>query len=917
VLLDRGAEIEALDRLIEAVVAGNGRALVVRGEAGVGKSALLGLLDERASACRVIRLAGVQPEMELPYAGLHQLCAPLLDRLDAIPAPQRDALGRAFGLRSGPAPDRFMVGLAVLSLLDEISRERPLICVVDDAQWLDRTSRQGLAFVARRLQAESLALVFVVQQPDADLRGVPELIVSGLPDEEARALVRSVAHTSLDERVLDRIVGEARGNPLALLEVPRALADGQLAGGFGLPAEPSAPGLLRDSFRRRLERLPPGARWLALIAAAEPVGEPALVWRAAEHFDIDTGAAVAATRDLLQLAGGVRFRHPLVRSVVYQAASPDERRRAHAALAAATDAEADADRRAWHRAHATADPDEDVAAELERSAATAQARGGLSAAAAFLHRAALLTPEPATRARRALGAAQAEHDAGAPETALSLLAMAEAGSGTLSDLERARTGLLRAEIAFAVNRGKDAPGMLIRAARELELLDVPLARETYLQALSAAMFAARLSEGDGVLEAAWAGRVAPAAPSPARAPDLLLDALSVLTTDGASAATPMMKRALEAFAGAGVSVLDELRWSWMAFITAVGRWDEQAWRTLAVRHVQVAREAGALGVLPLALSSRIVVHLHEGELDQASALSEEVQTITEATGLGLTNYGALALAAWIGREAEAAALMEASWRRAVTRSEGIGLTVIQWAGAVLFNGLGRYEEARSAAQQASARPAAPGAALWALVELVEAAGRSGERDMAVDALARLGETTQPAGTDWALGLTARCRALLSDGDDAEASYREAIERLERTRLRVDRARARLLYGEWLRRRGRRVDARQQLRAAHETFATIGMQAFEQRAARELQATGATSRKRIATTGAELTVQERQVARLAGDGLSNPEIAARLFISPRTVEYHLRKVFTKLDISSRTKLATVLPGGSADEARPWR
>jgi DNA-binding CsgD family transcriptional regulator len=903
---DRHSECEVLDRLLDAIRRGESRVLVMRGDAGVGKTALLEYAVERASGCRVARAAGVQSEMELPFAGLQQLCAPMLDRLGRLPAPQRDALRTAFGLSADEPPDRFLVSLAALSLLAEIAEERPLVCMIDDAQWLDRASAQALAFVARRLLAESIALVFAVRasSEEQELLSLPELTVDGLRNGDARALLGSVIRGPLDERVRDRIVAETRGNPLALLELPRGLTAAELAGGFGLPDAPALPGRIEDSFRGRLAPLPDVTRLLLLVAAAEPVGDPVLVWRAAARLGIGVEAAARAeTAGLCEFGARVRFRHPLVRSAVYRAASPEERRTVHRALAEATDPDVDPDRRAWHRAHATAGLDEDVAADLERSAGRAQARGGLAAAAAFLEQAATLTPSPVRRGERALAAAQAKHQAGAPDAALALVATAQAGP--LDELQRARVDLLQAQIAFAVNRGNDAPPLLLTAAKRLEPLDVGLARETYLDALSAASFGGRLATGGGLREAARAARRAPASSQPPRAADLLLDGLSLLFTEGYPAGAPVVKRALTAFRSEDMSPEHGLRWLWLASRAAVDLWDDEAWDVLATRHVRLARDAGALTVLPIALISRIAVHLNAGELAAAAALNDEAEAVTDATGSHLAPYGALALAAWRGREADALELIETNVKGVVARGEGQGLALIDWTTAVLYNGLGRYEDALAPAQQAGEhRVELPFA--WGLAELIEAATRSGMSGRAADALERLSETTRASGSDWALGIEARSRALLSDGETAERLYREAIDRLGRTRVRVALARAHLLYGEWLRRERRRLDARKQLRTAHGLLSAMGMDAFAERAARELLATGETARKRTVETLDELTAQEAQIARLAGDGHTNPEIGAQLFISPRTVEWHLRNVFTKLGVSSRRELRKVLP-----------
>jgi DNA-binding CsgD family transcriptional regulator/tetratricopeptide (TPR) repeat protein len=884
--------------------------LVLRGEAGVGKTALLDYVAERATGFRVARAAGAEWEMELAFAGLQQLCGPMLDRLEHLPDPQGDALRLAFGLSEGPAPDRLLVGLAVLSLLSDVAEERPLVCLVDDVQWLDQASTQAVEFVAQRLFAEPIALVFAVR-PSGEmppLAGMPELVLEGLTNGDARTLLGSVVRWPLDERVRDRIVAETHGNPLALLELPRGLTPAQMAGGFGLSGAHTLSNRIEDSFRRRLEALPVETQRLLLVAAAEPLGDPALVLRAAEWLGIAVGAADAAeSAGLLDIGEWVTFRHPLVRSAIYSSASVDERRKAHQALAEATDPQLDPDRRAWHRAQAAQGPDEDVASELERSAGRAQARGGLAAAAAFFERSAALTIDPTQRAARALSAAQAKAQAGAPDAALGLLATAEAGP--LGELQRARVDLLRAQVAFAVNRGSDAPPLLLTAAKRLVPLDVGLARETYLEALWAALFVGRLASGASLLDVAWAARLAPPSSQPARAADLLLDGLALLITEGYAAGTPVLRRALSEFRSEHIAREEEIRWLHFACRTAVDLWDDEAWYVLASRHVELAREAGALSELPIALNTRVGVHLNAGEFATAASLIEEVRAVTEAVGSEIAPYGAIGLAAWQGREAEARELFNASAKEVVPRGEGVGLTAIQWASAQLGNSLGLYEDALAAARQAGECPEELLFATWGLVEPIEAATRSGMPALAADALERLSETTRASGTDWGLGIEARSRALLSDGDSAECLYREAIDLLGRTRVRVALARAHLLYGEWLRREHRRTDARDQLRTAYEMFVTMGAEAFAERAGRELHATGETVRKRAVETRDELTPQEAQIARLARDGYTSPEIGAQLFISPRTVEWHLRKVFAKLGINSRRQLAIALPGTS--------
>ncbi|MDX6598164.1 MAG: hypothetical protein QOE87_2051, partial [Gaiellales bacterium] len=801
--------------------------LVVRGEAGVGKTALLEYLLERAKGCCIARAAGVESEMELAFAGLQQLCAPLLDDLDRLPGPQRGALATAFGLSTGEPPDRFLVGLAVLSLLAEVAEREPLVCVVDDAQWLDRVSAQTLAFVARRLLAERVGLVFAVREPseEPELAGLPELLIGGLSDGDSRALMDSVLRGQVDERVRDQIVAEARGNPLALLELPRGMTPAELAGGFGLPDAMPLASRMEQGFLRRLQPLPVEARRLLLAAAAEPVGDVTLLWRAADWLGIGADASAAAEASgLIEIGARVRFRHPLVRSAAYRAASPEERRSVHRALAEVTDADLDPDRRAWHRSQAAVGPDEAVAGALERSAGRVQGRGGVAAAAAFLQRATELTPDPVLRGARALAAAQAKFDAAAPEAAVELLAIAELCP--LDALQHAQLARLRGQLAFALRHGRDAPPLLLDAARLLEPLDAGLARETYLDALGAGVFAGRLSGGRVMREAAEAARGAPPGPEPPRAIDLLLDGLAIRFTEGYVASVPPLRRAL-AFAREQEPGQEDLRWLALASPVAHEVWDDEAVHQLVNRAVRFARGAGALRVLPTALIYRAIVHVYAGQFAAASALIEEVDAINEATGnvpLVYTATTSLLLAAWGGQEAQALELIEAILQDATTTGSGRAIGVAEHARAVLYNGLGRYEDALAAAQRACEHDDL-GLFAWALIELVEASARSGRLDIAADALRRLEERTCVADTDWALGVQARSRALLSDGDDADGLYRDSIERLAGTRFTVHFARAHLLYGEWLRRESRYEDARKQLRSAHGMFSEIGMDGF--------------------------------------------------------------------------------------------
>ncbi|MET8655146.1 helix-turn-helix transcriptional regulator [Nocardia aurea] len=907
-LRGRRRECEPLDRLLVDARSGRSQVLVLRGEAGIGKSALLEHLVRGAAGCRIARVGGVESQMELAFAGLHQLCAPMTEHLDRLPGPQRDALAVAFGLSTGSAPDRFLVGLAVLSLLAEVAEEQPLICVIDDAQWLDQVSAQTLAFVARRLLAEQVALVFAVRTPTPEggdpLAGLPELAVQGLRDGDARALLESVIPGRLDERVVDRIVSEARGNPLALLELPRGLTAAELAGGFGRPDARPVASQIEQSFLRRIEALPSATQRLLTAAAAEPVGDVALMRRVAEKLGIGAEAiAEAEAAGLIEFGARVRFRHPLVRSAAYRAAEPAERRNVHRALAEATDPVSDPDRRAWHRANAAVAPDETVAGELELSAERAQARGGVAAAAAFLRRATGLTPDPGRRGVRAVAAAQAAFEAGAPDTALELLAAAEMGS--LDDLQRGRLARLRAQIVFARKRGGDALPLLLDAADQLELLNEEQAREVYLEAIGSAVFAGRLDGNGGVRAVAEAARSAPRGQRPARLVDGLFDGMVARFADGYVGSAAPLRNALRAFrTDPDANADDIMRWLWLAFPAAADMWDDQTWHDLTTHGVRTARETGALNFLPLALTYRAATHIHAGEFDAASALIEESDAITKATGNSPLGYATLLLVAWRGVDSQAATLIEANSRLATTWGEGRAIGSGDQLLAVLYNGLGQYHAALASARRGCEHDDL-GAFGFSLAELVEAGARADDRDAAVAALRQLEERAEASGTDWALGVLARSRALLSDGPAADLLYREAIERLGRSRIAVQLARTHLVYGEWLRRENRRVDAREQLRTAYDMLHRFGAEAFAERARRELVATGESVRQRADEPREVLSAQEAQIARLAGEGLTNSEIGAELFISPRTVEWHLRKVFAKLDVTSRRELRAAL------------
>jgi DNA-binding CsgD family transcriptional regulator len=912
----RAGECETLRSLISTVRSGSCQVLVLRGEAGVGKTALLGHVSELATGFRSVHVAGVESDMELAFAGLQQLCAPLLNHLDELPEPQREALNVAFGRGVGPTPDRFLVGLAVLSLMAAAANVQPLVCVVDDAQWLDEVSVQTLGFVARRLMAEPVALVFAVRQGVATtvLPGLPELAIQGLSDGDARELLESVILGGIDPRVRDRIVAETRGNPLALLEVPRNVTAAELAGGFWNTGARLSAGQIEESFVRRIRSLPETTRQLLLVAAAEPVGDAALFLRAAAQLGIPVDAlAPAEAAGVIEFGPRMRFHHPLARSAAYLAADLTERRAVHRALAEATDPELDPDRRAWHAASASAGPDEVVAAELEASAGRAQSRGGIAAAAAFLERSAILTLDPELRASRALAAAQAKRDAAAPEAAYQLLAIAELGP--LSTLQRAQVARMRAQMEFVRSRGgeagapktTDAAAQLLSAAKGLDTFDDDLARETYLEALTAAMYAGRLGEPGRLAEIADAARGAVARVPELRRPiDFLLSGMASRIIDGPGAGADHLRSALDrwnehAQRGDGQRAV----WPFPIAQESAGHelWDDAVLQQIATEMVRRARDSGALAVIPPALGYRAGVHVYRGEFDTAARLIEEANGITASTGNAPVRYHSLNIAAWRGSVDEAVSLIESAAAHGKARGEGRLVGLSGYTAAVLFNGLGRYEEALAAAREGCEYEDL-GFYSWCLYELIEAAAHTGDRESAASALPRFEQRASATGTDWGLGAMASARALLADNEQAESLFAEGIERLGRAQIVLHEARTRLSYGEWLRRVNRRLDARQQLNAANEMFTKMGAEGFAERARRELIATGEKVRKQQLSSGDQLTGQEAQIARLAADGLTNSEIGAQLFISTHTVEWHLRKVFVKLGITSRRQLRTV-------------
>jgi DNA-binding CsgD family transcriptional regulator len=904
-LIGRDGECAAIDDLLGRAKAGEGRSLVLRGAAGVGKSSMLAYASERAEGIRVLSVTGIESEAELAFAGLQQLCAPLLGQLRGLPGPQRDALQAAFGLSSDAPPDRFLVGLGVLTLAAGHAASQPVLLLADDTQWIDEASTGVLAFVARRLQHEPVAMLFAARSaaPLPALAGLPELVLDGLPDAQARALLAAFVPGRLDDRVLDRILAEAAGNPLALLEFSHEVTEASdLAGGFAISSTLARPlaERVQDRYLGRVRALPAAAQRMLLLAAAEPLGDPQLLERAA----ISLGQAVAdlgpaEVADLVRLGAQVAFRHPLIRSAIYRSAPAAGRQAAHRALAAATDPELDPDHFAWHRAQATFGPDEAVAVGLELAADRALSRGGPAAAAAFLERAAALSADPGRRARRTLAAAEAKYDAGRPDEAAALLRAAR--SGPLGELRQAQAERLEGRLVTATSRSGQASAVLARAATRLEPLDVPLARRTYLDAIMASMLIDPDSGQPGWLEAARAAATAPRSADPARPDDLLLDGLALQASGGYATGVPTLRRAIAAFLAEGPRTGVSVGVLWLACRTAMNLWQDEDWYQLGDRLVATARSAGTLIDVPAALNALTAAVVLGGDLAMAETLIDQADAANAIIGTPPRVLGRLAVTAWQGKSARGA--YPDGWPPSGRAAPAIEL----YSTAVRCNGLGQYDAALAAAQAGSEHADRLGYALWALPELNEAAARCGRPDLAADAARRLERTTSACRTDWGLGMQARARALAGAGAAADDAYREAIERLGRTRVSAYLARSHLVYGEWLRREGRRVDARIQLRSARELLAGMGADGFARRAERELAATGERIRRRAGGLAAELTPQEAQVARLAAEGQSNPEIAAQLFLSPRTVEYHLHKVFTKLDITARGQLARALSG----------
>jgi DNA-binding CsgD family transcriptional regulator len=914
-LLGRDAERDISEELLRAVREGASRVVVFSGEPGIGKTALLQQAVSAVPDMRVLQVAGVESEMELPFAGLQQLCAPIVDHMKALPAPQQDALSSAIGRAPRATPNPFLVGLAVLSLLSEAAEERPILCAIDDAHWLDRASADVVAFVARRLDAEAIGMILTMREPaETEIRfdGVPQFSVVGLSLDDARELLASVVG-ELDASVRDRVIEEAHGNPLALIELPSALTNEELSGASELPEPLPFTKPLEESFLRSVRGLADDAQLMLVLAAAEPSGDVRLLAPAATALGIPFAAAGAAeAAGLLSVGARITFRHPLIRSAAYGAATGADRRRVHRALAEASHPELDADRRAWHRAAAALAPDEEIARDLERSAVRVRERGGFAAAAALLKRAVELTPDAYARTNRMLEGAAAQLAAGAMGEAALLL---EAVDGhETDDLQLGRSETLRGRLALARGEGGESPGMLLRGARTFERVDVRLARDAHVEALEGAIYAGNLGSPGGVLEAARAARGAPTVPeAEATVADVLLDGFATLFTEGHAAAAPMLMRGMERLRHE-----EGLRWIGLAGHAAGEFWHDEAWHDLANRRVQISREMGALATLPNALSQLGGYEVAAGRFEAAEACFQEAREIAVAVGnrgiLGRVDVGVLFLEAWRGNEEKTRELAATTKRDATASGMGILESVGDLALATLDLGLGRYEAALPSAQEACAS-----GTIWVatrtLPDLAEAGVRTGGAQVASAAVRRLADSTLASGTAWGLGMLARSRALIAPDRDAEALYVEAIEHLKFSRAVPHLARAHLLYGEWLSTQGRRPEALAPLRAAYDTLSSMGAAGFAERARHGLVSNGARVPPYAAKAPSPLTSQEARIAQLVGEGASNPEIAARLFISRRTVEYHLTKVYAKLGVTARTQLARALraDGAPADDA----
>jgi DNA-binding CsgD family transcriptional regulator len=892
-VLGRHDEKLAVEELLSSARRGRSGVLVIEGEAGMGKSTLLQYASEQATGFRVVRLSGVESEMELAFSGLHQLCLQLPLDNDRLPEPQLRALKLAFGLAPGVLPDCFLVALALLTLVSNLAQGGPCLLLVDDAQWLDQVTRQVLGFVARRLEVDPVAICFATREPLVDLGGLRAIQLDGLPSEVARQLLNTVLPGPVGPRVRDAILDISNGNPLAILEIPHGLSAVDLAGevtfgGFSGRLNP-----VERNFEQRIAKLPTDTRTLLLLAAAEPQGNWAIVSRAADLLGVAPGALDAAELEGLcrvDRRGGIAFHHPLVRSAVYRLSSSAHRQAVHQALATALELDHGRDRRAWHRALASIGPDEEIAAELERSATEATERGGIAAGAALLARSVALTPDTVRRNERTLLAAEAVMHSGNLDEARRFLDTAI--TAELNGPQLARMLQLEARLNYAVKPGAETIASLVEAAKQLLPHDANLARDTYLEALVAAMQRTSSDGKHGWIEIARSLRALLDRSKPLQAVDLLLDGLTTTVIEGHHAGAPILKRALQAYLRGDVGADEILRWWQLGFYAAAVVWDDVSWTEVMDCTVRVARESGSLLVLASALNYQAIAQLGAGDIDLADGAIQEGEGILASIGQPMALTARPVVEALRGSS------------HSTTTEDVYGLVADYTSAMMLANGRGDFQAGLDAAHRAMEHKVIGKTMIWQ--EIIEVATGSGDQELARAALQVVRSQVEACGTDLGLGTLARCEALLSSGQEAEAQYQEAILRLSHSQAKLQNARAHLVYGEWLTREGRESDATHALQVAHELFRHMGAQAFAGRAERALEATGLHVGCASYVSPGQLTPRENQIARLAAQRQTNPEIAAQLFISSTTVDYHLRKVFRKLNVNSRRQLQEVLP-----------
>ena len=917
VLIGRSAEQAALGRLVDSLAHGLSAALVLRGDAGVGKTALLAQLPHIAPDVDFTWLSGVESETSLGFAGLHRLLIPHLHRMQEVPPVQRSALASALGLTEAKPTNVFLVGQAVLTMLADAAQARPLVCVIDDAQWLDQESVEVLAFVARRLFAEQLGVVFSVREPprNQQFEGIAELSISGLETEEAAAMLATITSQRVDPKVAEHVAQMVAGNPMAVGEVGRQLADARLTPDLLLNGPLPLGRRLEEHFRTQVQDLPASCRAVLLLAATHTSTDTAVLRRAAALDGLDLEAAAPAqTNSLIERGADIRFRHPLIRAAVYAAASPAERRHAHKTLAAVIDKTTDRDQHAWHLAAATLLPNENVAAELEGCAVIARSRGGYSDEASFLARAAALSPDSSRAASRYLDSATAALNSGAPHRATELLNLAT--PHLREPFARVHAQLIHVDII--INSGLEPYTALtskrLEAARALITSDSALARQTLLEAIRSGILCGSYSS-DTTLE--QLGRTAldlwPALDGAHSVDDFLLQGLATAITDRFTEAAPALRRAVgmldqivsgtELESSTRLMIFDTR--VYLGHYAAICIFDDRRLIRLLRDAVDSQRERGILHSLVIGLH---ILAIHEsvmGNISSAVAHKEEAHAVAKALGYTGQRMSATLpnaqLLAWQGRDHEVLEVTTSMFAFAGYLQVGELKRAARHALIVMHIGRGDYEQAFATGMQGLADNYTH-LEVESLPSIIEAALRTGRQDVADDVLSKLRTIALASGTNWALGLLTRCSALAAAHKiEAEALYRESIAYLDETIVLTDQARAHLAYGEWLRRQQRYIEARTELRIAYDMFFSMGAPAFAERARVELAAAGAKIKKAKIGTLSTLTPQETQVVELAATGATNQEIATRLFLSTHTVAYHLTKAFRKLGVSSRREL----------------